>query len=169
MERPRQVLCLLLILSTFPAVALAKKNPERTQFGRDIRVEVGEETGELTCMNCSIYIRGKVDGDATAFHGSIVVEPDAEITGAATAFLGGIRVEPGASISGDATAFAGAVRTQGQARIGGDRTSFEGRQWLAAIVVAPLAILAAIIALVVWLVQRSRRDVNMPVRQTSMG
>jgi len=160
-------LTLIFILCGFSAAATPRKKPERTQFGRDIRVEIGEETGELTCMNCSIYIRGKVDGDATAFHGSVLVEPGAEVTGEATTFLGSIRVEQGASIAGDATAFAGSVRTQGEGKIGGDRTSFEGAQWAAALVLLPLVILGLVIALVVWLVQRSRQPSGLPAGQTS--
>ena len=167
MRQIGQILGVLLILCTISAAATPKKKPERTQFGRDIRVEAGEETGELTCMNCSIYIRGKVAGDATAFHGSIVVEPGAEVTGEATAFLGSIRVEQGASISGDATAFAGSVRTQLQGKVGGDRTSFEGAQWVAALLVLPLLFLGLIIALIVWLVQRSLRPQQVPLARTT--
>lgn len=167
MKPTRLLLSLLLILSGVSVAATPKKNPERTQFGRDIRVEIGDETGELTCMNCSIYIRGKVDGDATALHGNILVEPGAEVTGEATTLLGSIRVEQGASISGDATAIAGSVRTQADGKIGGDRTSFEGGQWVAALLVPPVLVLGLIIGLIIWLVQRNRRLAGMPVEQTT--
>lgn len=163
------LLSLLVILSGVSAAATPKKNPERTQFGRDIRVEAGEQTGELTCMNCSIHVRGRVDGDATAFHGNIVLEPGAEVMGEATALLGSIRVEQGASISGDATAFAGSVRTQGEGKIGGDRTSFEGAQWVAVLLVVPMLFLGLIVALIVWLVQRGRRPAQSPAAQSTMS
>ncbi|PYX89711.1 MAG: hypothetical protein DMG68_04175 [Acidobacteria bacterium] len=78
-------------------------------------------------------------------------------------------MDNGASISGDTTSVAGALRAQPQANIGGDRTSLEGKQWLAAIILPPLVVIGLIVALIVSLVQRSRRPTTMPVGQISMG
>jgi len=161
--------CLVLIVFAFSLQANAKQTRERTQFSRDLRIEAGENAGEVTCINCSIYIRGKVEGDVTAIRGNIIVEEGAAVSGEVTAVWGNIRVDNGASISGDTTSVAGALRAQPQANIGGDRTSLDGKQWLAAIILPPLVVIGLIVALIVWLVQRSRRPTTMPVGQISMG
>lgn len=136
--------------------ALAKSRPDRTQFNRDIRVESGEKTGDITCFNCSIYIRGEVSGDATAFRGRIVVETGASVAGDVTAFLGDVRVEPTSKVAGDVTVFGGALHRDTGAAIAGDVTSFENKAWVFLILLSPLIFVGLIVALIVWLVQRSR-------------
>ncbi len=153
------------LLGVFIAIAvlsgnvLAKSRPDRTQFNRDIRVESGEKTGDVTCFNCSIYIRGEVSGDATAFHGRIVVETGASVAGDATAFLGDVRVEPGSRLAGDVTVFGGSLHRDTGAAVAGDVTSFENKVWVFLILLIPLVFVGLIIALIVWLVERSRRSV----------
>jgi hypothetical protein len=139
--------------------ALAKSRPDRTQFNRDIRVESGEKTGDVTCFNCSSYIRGEVSGDATAFHGRIVVETDASVAGDVTSFLGDVRVEPSSKVAGDLTVFGGALHRDTGAAVAGDVTSFENKTWVFLILLIPLVLVGLIIALIVWLVQRSRGTV----------
>ena len=163
------ILYVPLLVFALSIFTFAKGQPERTQFSRDIRVEVGESAGDVTCINCSIYVRGKVDGDATAIHGSIVVEQGGAIGGDVTAVWGDIRADNGASISGDSTAVAGALRTQPQANLRGDRTSLEGTQWVLAIVLPPIILIGLIIALIIWLVQRFSRPEPLPAGQGSVG
>ena len=136
--------------------AFAKNNPDRSQFGRDIHVEVGETTGDLVCVNCSIYIRGQATGDATTLHGSVVVESGGQLSGDGTAVWGDIQAGSGAHILGDATAIAGAVRRDPQATVGGDATALEGTKWLIAIIVPPLIFVGAIVSLIIWLIQRGQ-------------
>jgi hypothetical protein len=73
MARPllRYILCLLAV----SICALAKDNPEQTQFGHDVRVEAGEKVGDVTCINCSVYIAGESMGEVTTVHGNVVLEP----------------------------------------------------------------------------------------------
>ena len=155
-----RVLCFLLL--TIPVRAFAVNNPELTQFGRDIRIEAGQKVGEVTCINCSIYIAGESAGEVTAIHGNVVLETGGSIAGDTTTVWGDVRLQPGTQIAGEVTAVAGAVRRSPQSSIAGDVTSLEGTKWVLAIVVPPLFILGLIVALILWLVQRSRRPVQIP-------
>src|SRR5579864_7577997 len=87
----RKALLTQLVVGLLFAVAVsafAADAHERTQFGRDITVNSGEEVSEVTCFGCSIRIRGHVAGDATSFAGNIVVEDQGEIGGDITNFSG---------------------------------------------------------------------------------
>jgi hypothetical protein len=158
----RSSLGLLLLLSILPITATAKDNPERTQFGRDIHVETGEKTGDLVCINCSIYIAGEVTGDVNTIHGNITVEPGGSVAGDLAAIWGDVRAQSGSQIGGDVATVAGAVRRQQGSTVGGDIASLEGGKWLLAIFLPPLVFVGLIVALIVWLVQRNRRPTPAP-------
>jgi hypothetical protein len=152
----------LSVLLALCVASFAKDNPERTQVGREIHVGTTETAGELTCFACSIYVRGRVNGDATTFGGRIVVEEGGSISGDATSFGGDLRVQAGASVRGDATSFGGHVVRDQQGTVGGDVASFGGVGGLLLVVVLPLVFLAGIVALIVWLLRRNR-PANTPV------
>jgi len=65
MLRSLSHLVILLMTSAIalPALGFAERSHERFQMNRDIRVEQNDKTGDLTCLNCSVYIRGEVAGD----------------------------------------------------------------------------------------------------------
>jgi hypothetical protein len=155
LSAPLVCFCMLLLAASN---ASAKSGPERTQFGHDIHVAASERTGDLTCVNCSIYLRGQSAGDVTVVHGNVVLETGAQIAGDTTAVWGDIRAESGTQIGGDATAIAGKVRRDGQSVMSGDVTALEGTKWLLVIIVPPLLFMGAIVALVIWLLQRSRHN-----------
>ncbi len=154
--------CLVAVLA-FATWASAKTH-ERTQFNNDLRVSEGESVGEVTCVNCSIFVRGEVNGDATAVHGRIILEGAGTISGDATTVLGDIRLGGGTKISGDATAVAGAVLRDEEATVGGDVTALAGGGWILLIILIPLFVVGAIIALIAWLIQRSHKPDPLPVR-----
>lgn len=137
--------------------AFAADAHDRTQFGRDITVNSGEEVSEVTCFGCSIRVRGRVAGDATSFMGNIVVEDQGEIGGDTTAFGGNVRLEKGIKVGGGVTVFGGRFYRDSSATIGGDVTNFSGSAWLLLIFGLPLILLGAFIALIVWLVRRLTR------------
>ena len=151
-------LALLIVVSS---VVMAQENSSRSQTNRDIRVEPGQKAGDLSCMNCSIYIRGDVAGDVFAFHGNVVIDSGASVAGDIATLFGDIRVANGGSVAGDVAAIGGAVRRQPQAVIGGDVASLEVKGWLLLLLLCPLVILGLMIALIVWLVHlyRGRRPV----------
>jgi hypothetical protein len=66
-------------------------------------------------------------------------------------------MQPGSQIAGDVTAVAGGVRHSTGSSIAGDVTSLEGTKWLLAIILPPIFIIGLIVALIIWLIQRSRR------------
>jgi hypothetical protein len=147
----------------FCAASFAASSPDRTQFGSDIHVQAGEKTADVTCINCSIYVRGQVAGDVTTVHGNIVLESGAEVAGDTTAIWGNVRTESSTQIAGDLTAVAGSVHRDPQSTSAGDVTALEGTKWLLAIIVPPIIFLGGIIALIIWLVQRNRAGAPAPV------
>jgi hypothetical protein len=130
-----------LILST---AAFATSNPDRMSWGHNLSIGSNEEVSDVTCIACSIYIRGQVSGDATTVGGSI-------------------RIEDQGQVAGDVTVVGGALQRDSETSISGDVTSVGGRGWVIPILLAPFVILGLLIALVVWLVQRIRRPSIPPV------
>ena len=158
---PLPALCLLAIL-VVPHASQAESNSDRVQFNRDIRIESGERAGDVTCIGCSIYIRGQASGDVTAIAGSVFAESGASIAGDVTAIGGNARVESGAQLAGDLTAIGGTLRRDPQASIGGDVTTMGGGGWIFLIFLLPFLFLGGIVALIIWLIQRSRHPAAVP-------
>lgn len=158
MLHPLRALAMALILIfILAAPATAKDNPEYTQIGHDITVGPNQEVGEVTCIGCSIRIRGKVAGEVTTVGGSILIEDQAEVAGEVTAVAGNIRLDRDAKVSGDVTVVGGEIRRATEAQIGGDVTSVGGHAWVPLILIAPFLFLGLLVALAVWLVHRFRR------------
>jgi hypothetical protein len=156
--------CHYSLLSTCGLVCLALSNiafgvtgPDRTSFGHNISIGANETAGELTCFGCSIHVRGAVAGDVTAFFGSVVIEDHGQVNGEVTVFGADLRMDEAVKIAGDATVLGGEIRRGPQAIIQGEETVFAGRGWAVAILLLPFVIVGLLIALVVWLIQRSRR------------
>lgn len=150
------VLCLALLLS-FPVTALASPTPSYTKFGHNIDIAPNQSVSDLTCLGCSIRVRGKVAGDVTTIGGNIVVEDQAQIAGDITAVGGNVRLGAGVQVAGDATVVAGELHRDPQATVSGDITEMGGRGWLLLILLLPFVILGLLVAFVVWLVERLRQ------------
>lgn len=145
----------VLALGMAVPTAFARGNAsDITQFGHDIRVGPEQNVGELTCFNCSVYVRGHVAGDITTFHGNVVIDDNAAVGGDVTSLLGDVRVNDGTEIGGDVTVMGGRIRRQPTAAIGGEVTVFQGAAWVYLMLLSPFLIFAGIIALIVWLVRR---------------
>jgi hypothetical protein len=151
---------LLVLVLTVAAPCFGRGGSDYTQFGHDIRIGPEQNVGELTCFNCSVYVRGNVGGDITTFHGSVVLEDNAAVGGEVTAFLGDVRADSGTKIGGDVTVFSGTVHRQQGAEIGGEVTTMDGTFWFFLIFIVPILFLIGIVALIVWLVQRNRRPAH---------
>ena len=148
------------LVALLAAPVFGEGSHDRTQFGHDITVGSDEKVAEVTCFGCSVRVRGHVQGDVTTFGGSVVLERDAFVGGDATAFGGDVRLDAGASVKG-VTIFGGRVRRDSQATICGDITTFAGgvALWLFIVFGLPFLVVGALIALIVWLIRRSRRPV----------
>src|SRR5258708_26535352 len=107
------------MLRTQPTM-LAQGNGDRFQMNHDIHIQPDEEAGDVTCLNCSVYVLGKVSGDVTTINGSVVAEQASNIAGHVTAIRGDARIESGTQIAGDLPAIAGTVRRDPQATVGPD-------------------------------------------------
>jgi hypothetical protein len=159
-----------MLLCIVPLSAYAKSDTDRTQFGRDIRIEAGQRAGDVTCFNCSIHVLGQVSGDVTTFHGNIILEPGARVAGDVTSIWGNLRVDNETRVGGDATAIGGTARVQPQASVMGDRTSLEGSRWILAILLSPVVCLGLLVGFIIWLVQHRRRQARpVTLRQGAAG
>jgi len=133
-----------------------------TRFGHDIHVPSGQGVQDVTCFFCSIYVRGNVAGDVTAFGGKIVLEGPVQVAGDVTTILGDITVAPGTSIAGDLTAVGGTIQRASDAQVAGDVTPIRKGWWLTLLLVSPFIFLGILIAALVWLIQHLRRPRGVP-------
>ena len=149
--------CLLI-----PVSVLASSSPDRTQFNRDIHIGPNDKVGDVTCIGCSVHVRGQVSGDVTTIAGSVFLEQGASIAGDVTALGGNARAESGSQVAGDLTAIGGDLVRDPQAAVAGDVTTTGGGRWVFLIFLLPFAFLGGIIALIIWMVQRSRHPAPVP-------
>ena len=156
-QTSRTIFRILAISLILAAPALGQKRSDRFQFNHDIIVEPGETSGDLECMNCSIFVRGEVAGDVSVIHGNLVLEHESKVTGDVCTVLGDLRLQSGAQVQGDAAAVGGTVRRAPDATIRGDVTSLGGGGWVVLIVFLPLALIGGFVAFIVWLIARLRR------------
>lgn len=155
------LMSLLLFAMAVASLASAKAKPEYTQFGHDVRIAADQQTGDITCFGCSVYVRGEVAGDVTTMGGSVILQGDGAISGDVTALGGSVRADSSTKIGGDLTAFGGRVDRQPGSAVGGDVTTFGGPGWMLLIFGLPLAMFAGLVALIYWLVQRPRNRVQL--------
>lgn len=73
---------------------------ERVGYGKEVRVEAGDEVDEVVGFGDDVHVLGRVRGDATAFGGSVIIHPTGVVQGDAVAFGGDVRVEDGGRIEG---------------------------------------------------------------------
>jgi len=157
--RSNQLLCgiVIVMVALFSSVAYAQKSADRVQIGRDIIVQAGEKAGDVVCVACSIRVRGQTSGDVVVVAGSVTLESGAQVGQGVTVVLGDARLQNSTQVAGDVVVVGGALRRDPQAIIAGNITSMEGTAWILLIVLVPLLLLGGFVALIVWLVQRSRR------------
>ena len=144
--------------------AFAKGGSDYTQFGRDIRIAEDQKASEITCFACSVYVRGQVSGDITAFGGSVVLDPGAMVAGEVTTFAGDVRADDNTKIAGDVSVLGGRLRRQPTTMIAGEVTVFQSRALVYLMVLSPFLVFAGIIALIIWLVRRNRRPAPVMAR-----
>ena len=145
--------CVLVCLA-LSTTAFAASNSDQTSWGHNINVGPNEEVSDVTCIGCSIHIRGKVMGDVTTVGGNAVIEGQGQVAGDVTAVAGNVGLEKEVKVAGDVTVVGGDLRRDSQAGVGGDVTSMGGRGWIVPILLAPFVILGLLVALIVWLIQR---------------
>jgi hypothetical protein len=135
---------------------------DRVSIGNSITVQQDESVGDVVCIGCSIHMAGSC-GDIVTVGGSIDV--DGDVNGDAVVVFGSMRLNEDASVAGNAVAIGGRVLRHPNATVKGEVSSRSGIPILIGIVVAPLLPLILIVALIVWLVNRSRRPAPLPPQQ----
>ena len=140
----------------FALAANAKDNPAYTQIGHNITINADQQVGDVTCLGCSIYIRGQVSGDVTTVGGSIFIEDQAQVAGDVTAVAGSLRLGEETKIAGDATVVGGDMHRVSGAEVNGDVTHVGGFGWLWLLLIfaLPLAVLGGMVTLIIWIVRR---------------
>lgn len=154
--------CVLLLL-TLSANALAKNPSDHTSWGNNITIGPNDQASDVTCMGCTIRVRGQVAGDVTTVGGSIVIEDQGRVSGDVTAVAGNIRIDKEVKVAGDVTVVGGELRRDPEASVSGDVTALGGRGWVIPIILAPFVVLGLLVAFVVWLVKRLSRPALPPV------
>jgi hypothetical protein len=91
---------------------------ERVSYLRDIVVEKGETSSAVTCVLCSITVRGTVKGEAVAVWGNIEIEGNVE--GEAVAAGGRVVLHGAGSAEGEIVAVGGRVVRSGSGTVKGD-------------------------------------------------
>jgi hypothetical protein len=156
-------LVMLTAVLAFASAYTFAQNRDVFQSNHEIRVAPGDKPSDVTCLLCSIYVRGEVTGDVTAIGGNVILQDGAQVHGDTTSVFGDVRLEPETSAGRDVTAVGGTVRRDPQAEVKGDVTSLEGRGWLMLIFVLPLVIFGGFLALVgwiaFWLVRRNNQRI----------
>ena len=156
----RSLLCLsaaAVFVLALHSAAFAESSSSRTQFGHDISVGPDETVSDITCFGCSVRVRGHVESDVTTFGGSVIVEDQGQVDGDMTTFAGSVRLDGASKVTGNLTVFGGRIHRDPGASVGGDITTFTGTAWLLLIFGLPLAIFAAFITLIVWLIRMAVR------------
>lgn len=151
------VFCTLATLGVPSTMSAEAAQADRFQMNHDIYIQPGERVGDVTCINCSVHVRGQVSGDVTAIHGNVFAAAGASIAGDVVVIAGNARLANGSQVAGDLDAIGGAVHRDPQAAVAGEITTTGGGSWMLLILLLPFAILGGIVALAIWLIQRSRR------------
>ena len=161
----RTMLAAIAVTLVLGVATFAQKSDEdRVEFGHNITVQEGQTAGDISCFNCSVYVRGTVNGDIAVFGGRVIIE--GSVKHDIAVFWGTVRLEDGAAAVGDVAVFGGAIKRAPTATIHGDTIAF-GRVWALLPVGVVVVVVWLIIALIVWLVTRNRRAPvpGQPVRQ----
>jgi len=72
--------------------------------------------------------------------------------------LGDVRLGNDTKVAGELTVLGGKLRRPPTASVAGDVTVMEGAAWFYIMVLSPFLFLGGVIALIVWLVRRRRRQ-----------
>ena len=147
--------CKLITVTAILLVASAYSfadNRDRFQTNQDIHVQANDSPSDVTCLRCSIYVRGEVRGDVTAMGGNIILETGAQVHGDTTAILGDIHLAANTTAGRDVTTVGGSIRRDPQATVKGDLTALEGQGWLILVFLVPLVFLGGMLALIGWIV-----------------
>lgn len=149
----RVALCALFFLFVAAASARASDG-DQVHIGQSITVADGETTGDLVCILCSIRSEGD-SGDIVAIGGSVTLDGDAR--GDVVAIGGALHLGENATVAGDVTTIGGRLVRHPNASIKGSVAAQSGTLMLLGLILGPLIPVVLIVALIVWLVNRSRR------------
>jgi hypothetical protein len=126
--------------------------------GRSINVGPDETAGDLVCIGCSIRVQGSC-GDVVAIGGGVDVNGRAK--GDVVVIGGALRLGENAVVSGDVVTVAGRVWRDPSSVVHGQISSRSGALIFVWMILIPTLPIIPVVAFVVWLLSRNRRDVPM--------
>lgn len=143
----------VLVLAAASTTASARSTQDHVQFGQDITISEDETASDVVCAFCSVHVHGKVMGDTVVFLGNVTVDDNQSVSGDVVVFGGDLKLGEESTVGGDAVIFAGDAYAP-DGTIHGDRVTMPGRLWIL-IPFAPFLLVAGIIWLIVYFVQRN--------------
>ncbi|MBN2526376.1 MAG: hypothetical protein JXR76_08280 [Deltaproteobacteria bacterium] len=96
---------------------------ERVEMGAPIVIAANETVSEAVSIGDSVTIEGRVNREAVAVGGNVLVKKGAYVGRSVTAVGGDVLVEDGATVNGEVVAVGGKVTVEDGATIKGDRVS----------------------------------------------
>lgn len=160
MRCARQMILATFALIMLAAPALYAGDGDQVHIGgRSIDVGPNEAAGDLVCIGCSIRVQGS-GGDVVAIGGSVDV--NGRIKGDVVVIGGALRLGEDATVSGDVVTIGGRLLRDPNSVVHGQISSRSGAVIFLWMILIPSLPIILVVALVVWLVSRNRREV--PVR-----
>lgn len=123
MRRPLVALLLVVALAVVPASAAAARAGGTVVVGPDERVN------GLTATGGTVVVQGTVDGDLTAFAGTVVIAENGTVTGQVRVYAGNVRI--GGTVGTNVVAYAGSVTVTDGALVKGTLAAGSGQVVLA--------------------------------------
>ena len=96
---------------------------ERVEMGAPVTIEKAETVSKAVSMGDNVTILGKVENEAVAVGGDVIVEKGATVGSSAAAVGGNVLVKKGATVNGEVVAVGGRVTVEDGATVAGDRVS----------------------------------------------
>jgi hypothetical protein len=154
------LLAALVFLIAIPQV-LHASDGDRVSVGHSIDVGENENAGNVVCIGCSARVEG-TSGDVVVIGGTARVE--GTVKGDVVTIGGGILLGENASVYGDVVTVGGTLSRHPNAMVKGTISAQSGVLVLVGVFLFPVILLILLIALIVWLVSRSRRPAPARVR-----
>jgi predicted acyltransferase (DUF342 family) len=131
-------------------VPAARAEKDVAKVGQDIVIPEGETAGDIACAFCNVRVHGDVKGDVAVAFGNLDVDSGHQISGDVAVLAGHVGLGEGSRVGRD-LAVVGKLHEGESSTVGGSRGVVPGE-----LLLLPVALLAGVIWLVVFMVRRSR-------------
>lgn len=130
-------------------------------FHETIHIKAGDEVGDVACAFCTITIDEPVQGDVALAFSDVTFGPNSGVHGDVASAFTDMQFRGNTVIDGDLARFGGNMDSEGSLQVNGSKASVPGPV-ATLIVLAPFAVIAGIIWLIVALIRRRRMNYPPP-------